>query len=66
MAKLGKKLTKFEFYCLKCHKRCTSNKDDLKLKNVRNYKVGTVKMMKGHCKKCDCKVNKFVKKSMKL
>ena len=58
------KLKKMEFYCLSCRKRVKG--DDAHLRTVRNKKVGSVKMLSGHCAKCEGKVNKIVKKSMKL
>lgn len=60
------KLKKMEFYCLSCRKRVKCDDDGVKMRNVRNKKVGTVKMMSGYCAKCEHKVNKIVKKSMKL
>lgn len=60
--KLGKKLKQQEFYCVQCRKRVKCNADDMCLRKVRNYKrKGGVPMLAGHCKKCDCNVNKFVK-----
>lgn len=57
---LKSKLKKDEFYCLKCRARVKG--DNIKQKNVRNYKRGTVPMLKGVCHKCESKVNKIVKK----
>jgi len=55
------KLKQTQFYCLGCRKRVTG--DDIKIRSVRNYKVGAIPMMKAHCHKCEGKVNKFVKRS---
>lgn len=57
---LKTKLRKDEFYCVRC--RARRKGFDIKFKNVKNYKRGTVPMMKGFCQKCETKVNKFVKK----
>lgn len=58
---LKSKLKKNEFYCVGCRKRVTGT--DLHVKKVRNRKVGMVPMLKGYCRKCESKVNKFIKKS---
>lgn len=58
---LKTKLKKTEFYCVGCRKRVHG--DDLYVKNVKNYKVGKVPMLKGTCHKCEGTVNKFIKKS---
>lgn len=58
------KLKKNEFYCLSCRARVKG--DSSYMRTVKNKKVGSVKMMKGYCHRCEGKVNKIVKKSMKL
>jgi hypothetical protein len=57
---LKKKLGLKEFYCLMCKKRRVGK--NIKVSSAKNYKVGKVPMLKAKCPKCDCKMNKFVKR----
>lgn len=57
---LKKKLGLKEFYCVMCKKRRVGK--DIKVSSAKNYKVGKVPMLKAHCPKCDCRMNKFVKR----
>jgi len=50
-----------QFYCVACRKKVTLPEDDIKFKNLKNYKRGKVPALKGRCVKCDTKVTKFVK-----
>ena len=58
--KLKKRLGVQEFYCVRCKRRQKGN--DIKLSSVKNYKIGKVPMLKAECPKCECKMNKFVKR----
>lgn len=58
--KLKKRLGVQEFYCVKCKRRQKGK--DIKLSSVKNYKIGKVPMLKAECPKCECKMNKFVKR----
>lgn len=58
---LHKKLTEKQFYCVSCRKRV--NGDNIKIRSVHNYKVGSIPTMKAICHRCDSKLNKFVKRS---
>jgi len=50
-----------QFYCVSCGKKVMVGEDDIKFKNIKNYKRGVVPSLKGKCKKCDTKLTKFVK-----
>lgn len=57
---LKTKLKLKEFYCVMCKKRRVGK--DIKLSSAKNYKVGKIPMLKARCPKCDCKMNKFVRR----
>lgn len=60
--KLATKLKQQEFYCVQCRKRVSCEKEDICVRKVRNAKrKGGVPMLVGDCKKCDCRLHKFVK-----
>ena len=58
--KLKKRLGVKEFYCVRCKRRQKGN--DIKVSYAKNYKIGKVPMLKAECPKCECKMNKFVKR----
>ena len=58
--KLKKRLGVKEFYCVRCKRRQRGN--DIKVSYAKNYKIGKVPMLKAECPKCECKMNKFVKR----
>lgn len=57
--KLTSKLKEGEFYCVSCRKRCKG--DSIKVKKIRNKKLGPIPALKSKCPKCDTNVTKFIK-----
>lgn len=58
---LGRKLKQREFYCVKCRKPVTASASDICVRKPRRAKSP---MMTAYCSKCDCNLNKFIKKSV--
>lgn len=57
---LKTKLKQNEFYCVMCRCRVALNSDDIRFKDAHSSKRKNIPMLKGHCAKCGCCVNKFV------
>ena len=60
---LKSKLKKNEFYCVSCRGRVSVDKDDIRVKMIKNKKVGSIPALKGQCGKCDTNLTKFIKRS---
>lgn len=56
----SKKMSETQFYCVKCGKRVTLNKQDAETIRVRKTKNDR-HALTAHCSKCDTKLYKFVK-----
>lgn len=62
--KLRTKLKQTEFYCVGCCRRVKCSADDIKFKQIKNYKApgGKVPALKCYCDGCDGNLTKFVKR----